>query len=157
MVLCIGNVVQVVNRPSWRFNKKYGKVVEVVSDGNKNGSIGVRFFSWYRRLFDYPSGLDTVVRFVERDLVRCYRHYPFDMTPEEYCGVLFLSRKIASEGRFHLDPLVPGMSECEYKGCNKKATLSILVNVLGVVREFDVCPDHTSDHGKNVDSFPSKS
>jgi hypothetical protein len=147
-----GNVVTVVH-PDWRFTGLQGVVVGIEEDGNEGGPIGVRFPSWHRHLFDFPSKPDTIVRFVAEDL-RVDKELE-DPSHEDYLKILFGQMAVynAYEPNF---PLVVGDSICMYEGCEKHAFFKIWVNCWGAASAYYVCGEHACHHGYCMDAFPCK-
>ena len=46
---------------------------------------------------------------------------------------------------------------CSHENCNNKVSKRILVNIWGVVYEYDCCEIHAEEyHGKRLDIFPGK-
>ncbi len=152
--LLVGSIVTVV-LPNTRFTGKQGRVSVIVEDGNEDGPIGLVFPGYYKHLFDFPNGPNTVVRFTVEDLRLNTRDDKQDINSEQICDVLF-GRRMWSIIYSIEQPLMIGFNECMHEACKKLVAARIMVNCWGTVSEVDVCKQHIDWHGRNCDGFPFK-
>lgn len=152
--LAVGDIVTIIH-PNWRFTGKQGKIVEIINDGNEEGSIGVCFPKYYQFLFDHPDNANTVLRFEVSDLQKNSRDDKQDITVAQLCDMLFGSHMWHSIYVIN-QPLMIGFSDCMLRGCDSQAIMRIMLNCHGTVSEVDVCREHLGYHGCNADGLAFK-
>lgn len=139
-----------------------GDIVTVLSgafEGAQGEVVGIRkggiIWVWISKAHEYMLGFcssdrEKIIRLTKKELRR-----DSDWKPEVKAIQLF-GKDMFHSLRILKEPFKSG-KECTCEGCAKKATSRIMVNLWGLVVEYDVCDeDRKKYHGKGMDSFPAK-
>jgi hypothetical protein len=139
-----GDIVTVL---SGAFEGAQGKIVGI----RKGGIIRVLISKAHEYMLGFcSSDREKIIRFTEKEL-----RQDSDWTSEVKAIQLF-GKKMFHSLRLLPKPFNPE-TECMCEGCSKKATSRIMVNLWGLIYEFDVCDeDRKKYHGKGMDCFPAK-
>ncbi|MCL4404085.1 hypothetical protein M1432_01970 [Patescibacteria group bacterium] len=129
------------------FDGKYATVMKVYKDGDPEGPIGVNFGAYYSWIFGAGFKKNGIVRFQEGEM-KVVPEMPLEVRAMNlFKGMCMATQAINGP----LDETKP----CMHEGCAGKRERRGLVNVWGVVQEFDACKGHyVQYHGHNVDEFP---
>jgi hypothetical protein len=151
MAIAVGDVVTVTLQHSI-YEGQQGEAVEIVNDGDPDGTINVKFGPWCSYLFDDMSRDSVTIRFLETELRRDV-DWSFEVNIIRLFGREGLMWRSASR---LVDPLNP-QSECRINGCLERAARRCLINIWGTVHEVDLCVDCAEEfNGISCERLPNK-
>ena len=140
----VGDIVTIISDESC-YKDKQGQVVEIVEDGDADGSVGVKF----RRdqMMHYvATGETCIVRHKEEEL-RIDKGWSLVSRATMLYGRMYHH---TVELRFDFDVRNP----CMHEGCNENAEKRCVVNVWGTVIERDLCKEHGKIDGLCMEIEP---